>query len=219
MNYVSVTFKIPISSLVSNELWGDVNWLCKWTTLKCKEAEFNVFGLLDKRSLPKSRRQNFGFWPMGGSLTLNLTFFLQNIRQLNTWFFWALPFVGKGKYTKSMIFWKNSKRPSTTPPLIFGKLYCKLFMTDVVAYICKEIWWLDSMKCMHMISRYWCSKIVEKKHTVNPFYDPSQYLSSFSSCRPKSQNFHFLGFSFAICKKIIAACCCHNFDATNLPNS
>ena len=116
MNYVSVTFKIPISSLVSNELWGDVNWLCKWTTLKCKEAEFNLFGLLDKRSLPKSRRQNFGFWPMGGSLTLNLTFFLQNIRQLNTWFFWALPFVGKGKYTKSEEFLEKFQRPSTTPP-------------------------------------------------------------------------------------------------------
>ena len=135
MNYVSVTFKIPISSLVSNELWGDVNWLCKWTTLKCKEAEFNVFGLLDKRSLPKSRRQNFGFWPMGGSLTLNLTFFLQNIRQLNTWFFWALPFVGKGKYTKSMIFWKNSKRPSTTPPPSFLENYIANFLWQMWLHI------------------------------------------------------------------------------------
>ena len=95
----------------------------------------SIFGLVDKRSLPKSRRQNFGFWPMGGSLTLNLTFFLQNIRQLNTWFFWALPFVGKGKYTKSDEFLEKFQTAFDHPPLIFGKLYCKLFMTDVVAYM------------------------------------------------------------------------------------
>ena len=30
---------------------------------------------------------------------------------------------------------KNSKRPSTSSPLIFGKSYCKLFMMDMAAYM------------------------------------------------------------------------------------
>ena len=33
-----------------------------------------------------------------------------------------------------MIFWKNSKQP-LTPPLIFGKLCCKFFIMDMVAYL------------------------------------------------------------------------------------
>ena len=45
----------------------------------------------------------------------------------------------------------NGLRPPT--PLIFGKLCCNFFRVDMVAYICKEAWWPDSMKCMHMISR------------------------------------------------------------------
>ena len=47
-------------------------------------------------------------------------------------------------------FLKKFKRPSS-PPLIFGKSYCNFFMTDMVAYM--RVWWLDIMKCMHMISR------------------------------------------------------------------
>ena len=46
-----------------------------------------------------------------------------------------------------MIFWKNSKRP-LTQPLIFWKLYCKFLMT-IWLHICEEVWWPDSMKCMH----------------------------------------------------------------------
>ena len=37
-------------------------------------------------------------------------------------------------------------------PLIFGKSYCN-FLWQIWLHICKEVWWPDSMKCMHMISR------------------------------------------------------------------
>ena len=46
------------------------------------------------------------------------------------------------------------------PPLIFGTLYCK-FLWQIWLRKCEEIWWLDSMKCMHMISSYRYNTIVE----------------------------------------------------------
>ena len=45
-------------------------------------------------------------------------------------------FVPKGRVTtpNRMSFWKISKRP-LTPALIFGKLYWKLFVMDMVAFM------------------------------------------------------------------------------------
>ena len=43
--------------------------------------------------------------------------------------------TGKGGNTKSDDFWKKSKLPSTSPPLIFGKSYCNFFVMDMVVYM------------------------------------------------------------------------------------
>ena len=51
------------------------------------------------------------------------------------------------------------------------------------------------------------------------FYGPSQYLSSFSSWRPKSKKISFSRISIATCKNNSPACCGLTFDATDLPHS
>ena len=47
---------------------------------------------------------------------------------------------------------KNSKGPLTPPPL-FSENYVANFLWQIWLHICKEVWWPDSIKCMHMISR------------------------------------------------------------------
>ena len=63
-------------------------------------------------------------------------------------------FVTKGRMAlpNRMNFRKNSKRLSTPPHLIFGKLCCN-FLQWIWSNICKEVRGPDSMKSMHMISR------------------------------------------------------------------
>ena len=66
---------------------------------------------------------------------------------------------GRVRLPNRMIFWKNSKRPSNPPPS-FLENYIANFLWQIWLHFCEEIWWLDSMKCMHMISRYRCDTIV-----------------------------------------------------------
>ena len=51
-----------------------------------------------------------------------------------------------------MNFRKNSKRPSTPPPS-FSENYVANFLWQTWLHKCEEVWWPDSTKCMHMISR------------------------------------------------------------------
>ena len=85
------------------------------------------------------------FSPVGLKLTCCQPFYVQR-----------LPKSGKGRIPLPirMIFRKNSKRPLTPPH--FWKLYCN-FLWQIWLHICEEIWWLDSMKCMHIFSRYRCN--------------------------------------------------------------
>ena len=47
------------------------------------------------------------------------------------------------------------------PPPHFWKIVLQILYDRYgCIYICEEIWWLDSMKCMHMISRCRCNTIV-----------------------------------------------------------
>ena len=49
--------------------------------------------------------------------------------------------------------------------------------------------------------------------------DPSRYLSSFSSCRPKTKKFPFFMKLHCRSRFFLPACSGLNFDATDLPNS
>ena len=51
-----------------------------------------------------------------------------NINQRKQW-------LGKGPDTKLEEFLEKFQMDSDPPPLIFGKLYCKFFITDMVAYM------------------------------------------------------------------------------------
>ena len=46
------------------------------------------------------------------------------------------------------------------PPPSFLENCIANFLWQIWQHICEEIWWPDSMKCMHMISRYRCNTIV-----------------------------------------------------------
>ena len=39
------------------------------------------------------------------------------------------------------------------PPPLFSENYVANFLWQIWLHICKEVWWPDSIKCMHMISR------------------------------------------------------------------
>ena len=58
---------------------------------------------------------------------------------------------GKGPATKSDEFLEKFQK-AFDPPLIFGNNVAN-FLWQTWLNICEEIWWLDIMKCMHMISR------------------------------------------------------------------
>ena len=45
----------------------------------------------------------------------------------------------------------SSVQSMVPPPLIFVNLCCN-FLWQIWLHICEEVWWSDSMKCMHMIS-------------------------------------------------------------------
>ena len=71
----------------------------------------------------------------------------------------------KGKCTKGLVsftqgrvrlpnqinFRKNSIQPSIPPS--FSENYFAIFLWQIWVHICEKVWWPDSMKCMHMISR------------------------------------------------------------------
>ena len=60
--------------------------------------------------------------------------------------------LGTGRATKLDEFSeKKSKRPST--PHSFSENYVANFLWQIWLHICKEVWWPDSIKCVHMISR------------------------------------------------------------------
>ena len=90
---------------------------------------------------------------------------------------------GRVQLPNRMNYWKKSERPSTPPPNSFGKLYCN-FLWQIWLHICKEIWWLDSMKCMHMISRYRCNTIVIQYNCWKKTY-------------PEPWNYYFVSISWS----------------------
>ena len=58
--------------------------------------------------------------------------------------------------------WTNKKSKKDTeaecfilrpPPPSFQKIILQFFLWWIWLHICKKVWWPDSMKCMHMISR------------------------------------------------------------------
>ena len=66
------------------------------------------------------------------------------------------------------------------------------------------------LSTVHLLPYMWAS-----------FYplDPSRYLSSFSSWRPKTKKFPFFTKFRCRTRLFLLACCGLNFDATDLPNS
>ena len=66
------------------------------------------------------------------------------------------------------------------------------------------------LSTVHLLPYMWAS-----------FYplDPSRYLSSFSSWRPKTKKFPFFTKFHCRSRFFLPACCGLNFDATDLPNS
>ena len=88
-------------------------------------------------------------------------------RSHNFWFYlvcvfdiWDLKlpaaFYGRVALPNRMNFWKKFQT-AIDPPPSFLENYIANFLWQIWLQICKEIWWLDSVKCMHMISRYRCS--------------------------------------------------------------
>ena len=60
-----------------------------------------------------------------------------------------------------------------SPPPSFSENYIANFLWQIWLHICEEVWWPDSMKCMHMPSSkcvlFWFFSIqLLKKHTLNP---------------------------------------------------
>ena len=105
----------------------------------------------------------------------------------------------KGGTIKSgaVSFWKKSKR-LLTPPLILEN-YIANFLWQIRFHICEEVWWPDSMKCMHMPSSkcvlFWFFSIqFLKKHSLNSeitilyqFHDQKAWFRA-----PKICNVNFL---------------------------
>ena len=116
--------------------------------------------------------------------TLTAYFRWSFVHDIAAWFVfesWRMANISEGwRYQIGWIFGKipNSLRPSR---LIFGKWYCNFFMTWLWFHICEEIWWLDSIKCMHMISRYRCNTIVIQYYCWKTYPEPwNDYFVSIS---------------------------------------
>ena len=68
----------------------------------------------------------------------------------------VIAWQGRVAIPNQMNFRKNSKGPSTPPPHL-RKIILQFFYDGywILLHICKELWWPESMKCMHVISREW----------------------------------------------------------------
>ena len=75
---------------------------------------------------------------------------------------------------------------------------------------------IKEILCSHFCQKGVCSPMYTGHFT---FYDPSQYLFSFPSNRPKTKKFTFFTNSLCHPQFFLAACCALFFDATDLPHS
>ena len=150
----TVILYFPLCWTLESKCWCFVLWMVKWAKLiktwprdKTHLSIIAPFACLRKFwQINQILRQQFHECKRVSKLTLKIpsswvamryaAIVQFNILQglVKNHFKTRFPAKGRVPLPNRMNFWKNSKRP-LTPPLIFGKLCCKFFIMDMVAYM------------------------------------------------------------------------------------